>query len=183
MKNMQPTHYFSPKLVAGANPVKGGFGVYTRGAVQPGELLAVWGGRVVTFDQLEHLTQTAQHHAVQIDEDLYLAPISSPEPADFFNHSCDPNAGLRGQIALVALRFIEPGEEVCFDYAMSDGSPYDEFRCACKAATCRRVITGDDWRLPELWERYQGYFSPYLQRRIRLLQAEIAIRNNGHKCN
>jgi len=82
------------------------------------------------------------------------------------NHSCDPNCGMSGQIALVALRPLEPGEEICFDYAMSDGTPYDQFPCGCGAATCRGRVSGDDWQRPELWERYRGYFSPYLQRRI-----------------
>src|SRR5262249_55358196 len=49
---------------------------------------------------------------------------------------------------------------------MSDGTPYDQFPCGCGATTCRGHVTGDDWARPELWERYRGYFSPYLQRRI-----------------
>ena len=43
---------------------------------------------------------------------------------------------------------------------------YDEFACGCGAARCRGRVSGDDWRLPELRERYAGYFSAYLQRRI-----------------
>ena len=30
-------------------------------------------------------------------------------------------------------------------------------------------VTGNDWTLPELQERYQGYFSTYLARRIAAL--------------
>jgi hypothetical protein len=72
------------------------------------------------------------------------------------------------------MRDIGPGEEITFDYAMSDGSGYDEFACACGAATCRGRVTGEDWRLPALWRRYEGYFSPYLQRRIDTLRREQA---------
>jgi hypothetical protein len=70
------------------------------------------------------------------------------------------------------LRAIEKDEEVGFDYAMSDGTPYDEFSCVCGSANCRKVITGDDWRQQALWDRYAGYFSPYLQRRIDRLRKE-----------
>jgi hypothetical protein len=27
-------------------------------------------------------------------------------------------------------------------------------------------VSGDDWKLPELQKRYEGHFSPYIQRRI-----------------
>ena len=42
--------------------------------------------------------------------------------ARFMNHSCEPNAGLSGQVVLVAMRDIRDGEEILYDYAMSDGS-------------------------------------------------------------
>jgi hypothetical protein len=64
------------------------------------------------------------------------------------------------------MRDIQPGEEICFDYAMSDTMPYDEFQCECGAPNCRRSVTGSDWQLPELQKRYAGYFSPHVQRRI-----------------
>ena len=97
------------------------------------------------------------------------------EPADYVNHSCEPNLGLRGQISLVALRDIQANEEVCFDYAMTDSTPYDEFECHCGLPTCRGTITGNDWKRPELWAKYAGYFSPYLQRRIDRLAQEQGL--------
>jgi hypothetical protein len=118
---------------------------------------------------------------VQIEEDLFLASTGENEPPDFINHACEPNAGLDGQIAIVALRRILPGEEVTIDYAMCDGSPYDEFECACGSALCRGKVTGNDWRDPVLWKRYAGHFSPYLQRRIDALQRAQARRRPGRK--
>ena len=67
---------------------------------------------------------------------------------------------------IVAMRDIEPGEVLSYDYACSDGTDYDEFECGCGAARCRGKVTGQDWMLPELQLRYRGYFSPYLQARI-----------------
>ena len=75
------------------------------------------------------------------------------------------------------MEIIEPGTEVTIDYAMCDGSPYDEFDCACGSAACRGRVSGEDWRNPSLWARYAGHFSPYLQRRIlRLQQASLQRR-------
>jgi hypothetical protein len=143
-------------------------------------MLTVWGGEVCTFDTLIQLPDEQRRLSLQVEEGLYLVSTHDG-PADWVNHSCDPNAGIYGQIALVARRDILPGEEICFDYAMSDGSPYDQFDCQCGSSLCRSRITGDDWQRPELWERYAGYFSPYIQRRIdRLRRVEQATTNNHH---
>jgi hypothetical protein len=168
-------HFLSPKLEVRALPDKGGFGVYAGEAVAVGEVVSVWGGYIVDAEQLDQLPHDVQQHSVQIEEGLYLATIGGAETADFINHSCDPNLGLRGQIALVALRDIEVGEEVCFDYAMTDCTPYDEFECRCGTAACRGTVRGADWQLPELWAKYAGYFSPYLQRRIDRLAQEQGL--------
>jgi hypothetical protein len=69
------------------------------------------------------------------------------------------------------MRDIQPGEEICFDYAMSDTVAYDEFVCGCGAPNCRRSVTGSDWQLPELQKRYAGYFAPHVQRRIDMQHA------------
>jgi hypothetical protein len=162
---VQPTGHISSKLEGRLISSKGGRGLFARERVRAGETLLVWGGDVVTGDMLKWMSEEKHRLAVQIEEDLYLV-TSAEGPADWVNHSCDPNAGLVGQIVLVALRDIPAGEEICFDYATSDGSPYDEFECGCGSRLCRRHVTGNDWRLPELQTRYAGHFSPYIQRRI-----------------
>ncbi|HET6350390.1 MAG TPA: SET domain-containing protein [Candidatus Krumholzibacteria bacterium] len=162
---VQPTGHISSKLEGRLIPSKGGRGLFARERVRSGEVLLVWGGDVVSGDMLKWMSEEKRRLAVQIEEDLYLV-TPNEGPADWVNHSCDPNAGLVGQIVLVALRDIRMGEEICFDYATSDGSPYDEFECGCGSRVCRRHVTGDDWKLPELQRRYAGHFSPYIQRRI-----------------
>jgi hypothetical protein len=162
--------YVSSKLVVREHLDKGGFGLFAVSAIARDEVLVAWGGPVLTLAEVAVLSREAQGHTMQIDEDLYISAVSMDEPADYVNHSCDPNAGIHGQIVLVALRDIVPGEEICFDYAMADGSAFDEFECSCGAPHCRGRVTGNDWQLPELWERYDGYFSDYLQRRIQKMR-------------
>jgi hypothetical protein len=145
--------------------------------IPKGELLSVWGGAVYTEEELRQVPESRAKHGLQVEEGIYLLPLVEGDPGDYYNHSCDPNAALEGQICLVAFRDILPDEEVCFDYAMSDGSDYDEFECHCGAQNCRRIVTGNDWMLPELQERYAGHFIPYLQKRIDALKEKF----NGHK--
>ncbi|MFW5972682.1 MAG: SET domain-containing protein-lysine N-methyltransferase [Bacteroidota bacterium] len=130
-----------------------------------GTVLAVWGGTNNEAADFFDLSPSRRQISVQVADDLFLVP-ETEGAAEWINHSCDPNAGLMGQISVVAMRVIRAGEEVCYDYAMSDGCRYDEFECCCGSSRCRLRITGNDWQIPELWERYAGYFSPYLQRRI-----------------
>ena len=175
------TAYLTDKCEVQNRDVTGGKAVYARDALEPGELIAVWSGRIVGTEQLDELPPEIRRHTVQVEEGLYLASLSPDEPPDFINHSCEPNAGLDGQVAIVALHRIQPGEEVTIDYAMCDGSPYDEFECGCGSAICRGRVTGDDWRNPILWERYAGHFSPYLARRIEALRRVRAPRRHKRK--
>lgn len=158
--------YLSPKLKARRNPQKGGWGVFAQEPVAQGELLLVWAGDIINYRQLLQLPERMRRRTIQVEEGLYQVSTRATERADYVNHSCRPNAGMSGQIALVAMREINAGEEICFDYAMCDGSPYDQFACQCGVPECRGVVSGSDWSRPELWQRYRGYFSPYLQRRI-----------------
>ena len=144
-----------------------GRGVFATRPYSTGELLAVWGGWIISTEELRRLSDKEQTYAVQVEDDLYLlTPRGKVCGADFINHSCEPNSGVSGAIGLIALRPIFPGEEVCYDYAMTDSNPDLGFTCRCAAPSCRGQVSGDDWRLPELRRRYEGYFSPYLQRRI-----------------
>jgi hypothetical protein len=163
--------HLSPKLEALPLPEKGGWGVFARQPVEKGELLVLWGGRIVEKSEVDPEMPNLTRRLLQVEENFYLLTPEELEPADRFNHSCDPNAGFTGQIGLLAMRAIVPGEEVCLDYAMCDNTPYDEFICSCGSENCRGNITGEDWKRPDLRERYAGYYIPYLQRRIDLLNA------------
>jgi hypothetical protein len=140
--------------------------VVTTTAIAAGTIVVAWGGRVVdraTFSAFDRLQQT---HSLQVADDLFLLAPDPPELGDFVNHSCDPTCGVMGSSMLVTMQALLPGDEVTFDYAMTDTDPYDEFACSCGAAACRGLVSADDWRLPELQQRYAGFFSAHVQRRI-----------------
>lgn len=166
----QARGYLSQKLEVRAAPEKGGFAVFCIQAIEKDELLAIWSGEILSLEQVESLSAEERSHTVQIDEGFFLGPAGPGDPSECINHSCNPNAGIRGQISLVAMRPIDAGEEITFDYAMTDGATFDEFPCACGSPSCRGRVSGGDWKRPELWASYQGYFSAYLQRRIDALR-------------
>lgn len=164
--NNQFYSYLNPKLQAGPFHQKGGCGIVARQPVSKHEVLVFWGGRIITKDEVDPTIPDFSKRVLQIEEELFLYNPLLGDPADCFNHSCDPNAGLSGPTCLIAMRDIEAGEEITFDYAMCDDTNYDEFDCNCEQPHCRGRVTGADWRRPELQERYAGYFSPFIQRKI-----------------
>ena len=130
----------------------------------------VWNKLVLAFARRPDVPEELQEYPVQIEERfvLYNKTLKKPDNTDFFNHSCDPNAGVNGQIFLVAVRDINKGEEITFDYAMTISESVGsnivfEMDCNCGYENCRKKITENDWKLPELRERYAGYFSQYIQ--------------------
>ena len=143
-----------------------GDGIFATEAITAGTTVAGFGGFVVDRTEFDGLDEVWRIHSLQIDDELYLVSTPPFVPADLMNHSCEPNCGIIGSCLVVATRDIEAGEEICFDYAMTDTNDYDEFVCSCGTPSCRRLITGGDWRLPELQERYAGYFSAYITRKI-----------------
>ncbi len=169
------THYLSSKLVKEPFPEKAGYGIVAAEPVVRGELLCIWGGHIVDRAEVDIMCEAERMYVLQIEDDLFLMAEPPMEPAEFINHSCQPNAGFSGQIALTALRDIGPGEEICFDYAMSESSVFAEFDCRCGAPLCRGRVRASDWLRPDLQNRYRGVFSPYLQRRIDALTQPIPV--------
>ena len=103
---MSPDHctaYLTDKCEVQNRDVTGGKAVFAREVIEPGELIGVWSGRIVTAEELDELPVEIRRHTVQVEEGLYLASLSADEAPDFINHSCEPNAGLDGQVAIVAL--------------------------------------------------------------------------------
>src|SRR5439155_785018 len=108
----RPTNWVSPKLEVGVRP-GGGRGLFARAPIDRDELVAVWGGEIADWDAVMALPDRARELTVQVEEGLYLVPTRPVDAGDFLNHSCAPNAGMRGQVAVVAMRPIERGDELC----------------------------------------------------------------------
>jgi hypothetical protein len=82
------------------------------------------------------------------------------------NHSCDPNLGWADEFTLVAMRDLVPGEELTTDYSLSTDDSTYLLRCHCETYRCRGLVDGDDWHIPQLQQRYAGFWTPLLARRI-----------------
>jgi hypothetical protein len=159
--------YRSPKSEVRPSPIHGQ-GLFAQQPIARGEIVAAKGGHVLTRGQWAHLEPVLGAADIQIAEDLFIAPVRPDHRHGsmlYTNHSCDPNLAIQGQIVLVAMRDIAPGEELTIDWATTDDGDY-EMECRCGSPRCRRTVTGKDWTKPELQEKYRGWFCWFLQRKI-----------------
>lgn len=147
-------------------------GVFALKPIRKDEVLCVWGGYIVTEKECDRLEKgrfkNVYDYATKIADGFYLLSDKKGglEDDDFFNHSCQPNAGIRGHLMMVAMRDIKPGEEITYDYCMTDADFDYSFTCACGQPGCRGVIRTSDWKKLSLQKKYKGYFSWYVQHKI-----------------
>jgi len=168
--------WLSPKVQLMASGIQGK-GLFAVQNIKKSELVNMCGGAIITEKDYEKLEKKYKaflfNYATQIADGLYLLGglgEDELEADDFLNHSCSPNCGVKGQFAIVAMRDIKKGEELSLDYAMIDVDPSVTFPCACGARTCRKIISGDDWKKPVLQKKYKGYFSWYIEEKIKKLK-------------
>ncbi len=143
-------------------------GTFATKLIKKGELIAIFGGKVMDFPTWDKLPKELNEVSIQIHDDFLIGPnnIKDLGTGDYINHSCEPNSGIKGQIFLEAMKNISPNEEITFDYCTVAAGPYFEFECNCGSNNCRKKLTTEDWKNSELQKKYKGYFSYFLEKKI-----------------
>ena len=157
------TMWFDRRLVVRSSPIHG-YGLFAMEPIRAGEEL-IWVSGGIVYSTEDWKTGKVQlaaelYNEAQIDDDLFIA---TPKSLFYYvNHSCDPNFLNR-----MAWRDIETNQELTTDFATFQSFPkYLLEPCNCGSSNCRGRMTGNDWKLPELQERYRGYFSAHIERLI-----------------
>ena len=115
--------YRSPKTELRESKIHGR-GLFAIADVAKDEIVAIKGGHIVDRKTLrEKITPALGPVEIQIDDDLFIAPVTEEErelSMLYSNHSCQPNLGVRGEITFVAMCDIRTGEELTHDWAMTE---------------------------------------------------------------
>jgi len=147
----------NPSIVKKISPM-GGFGLFAQYPIEAGELIWRHNPKAKKFDprfpeKLPSLTYRIG--------DFYYAET---DDSHYMNHSCEPNCWFQGDEESVAIRLINPGEEVTYDYSFveipfvdSDKPWTRKWDCNCGAADCRGKIGSKDLLNPSLLARYKGH--------------------------
>jgi SET domain-containing protein len=140
------------------NTKKMGRAVFARVKIKKGTVVAVFDGPVFDYDY-EHWSKDLLDHTIQFEKRKWR---DSNGLARFINHSCEPNCGIKNLFEIVAMRDILKGEQITFDYEMTEKSSWWRMRCKCGSTHCRKLI-GNYSNLPRaIRKKYAGYISDWL---------------------
>ncbi len=135
-----------------ASPIQGYGGFATR-VITSGTRVVEYAGQHLTpaeSDARYPDDEVGRHHTYlfAIDDDVVVDAAVDGNEARFINHSCDPNCDAvidQGRIWIEAIRDIEPGEELAYDYAYvlkerHTPAAKRRFPCSCGSLKCRGTI-------------------------------------------
>ena len=132
-----------------------GRGVFASRRIRKGTRIVEYKGERIDNDEADQRydeTDMKRHHTFLFTLDKKTVIDGAIErgggDASYINHSCEPNceAVIEDQrVFIEALRTIEPGEELLYDYQYErDGAPDKSweklYACHCGAPTCRGSI-------------------------------------------
>lgn len=109
-----------------------GRGVFARAPITEGQVVIEWRPlRRIPASDVGSFAENERHYlALSSVGDFLLMGV----PERYVNHSCRPNTTVKGE-ADVAIRDIQPGEEITSDYG--DSGNLVAFQCHCGSGNCR----------------------------------------------
>lgn len=152
-----------------------GKGLVARDLIRQGEVVSRLepGQPTVTIAEALAMTQAEQdallHHGYQCSAELI---VNEQGDEKYMNHSCDPNILWADDETMIARRDIQPGEEITYDYAMTEIAIPFTMTCRCGSALCRGVVTNLDYRDPAWQQRYGTMLPQHTLAAIAAWQAE-----------
>ena len=116
-------------------------GCYTTTRIAKGKKVAEYTGPRITKDDADTIYEESPvTYLFGLGDGTVV--IDGHCMAMFINHSCDPNCETheeKGRVWIKAIRKIEPGEEITYDYCLYDGDEH-EAACNCGARKCRGTM-------------------------------------------
>ncbi len=119
---------------------------------QPGELISDFSAGTIGTEPT-YLT-------VQVDVDKHIT--LQPEFLQYINHSCDPNVFFdTTNMQLIALKELQPEEELTFFYPSTEWKMTQSFNCYCGSHKCLNQIKGASFLSKAVQESYR--FTDFIQ--------------------
>jgi SET domain-containing protein len=125
-----------------------GRGVYARQFIPEGTRIIEYTGQRVSWEDAPNDENNPHTFIFGLESGDVIDPEIGGNDARWINHCCDPNCEAieeDDRIFIYAMRDIEPGLELFYDYAMEIDEPITEeskkeFECHCGAKACRGTM-------------------------------------------
>ena len=120
-------------------------GCYTTTPIKNGTMVIEYTGPLITKDEGDTRYEGREYTYLFGMDDGRV--IDGHGMAAFINHSCDPNCEtdeVDGKLWIIAIRDIEAGEELSYDYCLWDGEEDDPAPCYCGAKNCRGTMYSEE---------------------------------------
>ena len=144
---------------------KKGKGLFANKNFRKGEKILYWKGKTIETDDPSKFSPEIRDHWHPIDQKgkkiVYILP---EEPWMYMNHSCEPNAGIKNNRTLVAMRLVKKGEEILIDYSTLFIEGW-EMDCKCGSKTCRKKILTFDKLSKKDKDRLKDYVTTYVKKK------------------
>ena len=116
-----------------------GLGLFATRPIKRAAYIATYRGRRLSPEEAARREARGASYLFEVNSRWTIDGSPRWNVARYINHSCRPNAkpvGRNGGIVIIALRRIEPGKEITYEY----GSDYLEYFTAnggCRCSSCR----------------------------------------------
>jgi len=125
-----------------------GRGVYATQFISEGNRIIEYIGQRISWEGAPDDDNDPHTFNFGLESGEVINPAIGGNDARWINHSCDPNCEAieeDDRIFIYAMRDIEPGEELFYDYAMEIDEPITEeskkkFACHCGSSNCRGTM-------------------------------------------
>jgi SET domain-containing protein len=147
-----------------------GWGLFAKECIRKGRVVFRGSAVEIRHDDDDH-DKFRDSHTVQTDWNTH---VLMDLPAVLVNHSCEANVGIQPNDVqaydFIALRDIQRGEEIVWDYETSEYDIASQFACSCGSTNCRGVLSGYKDHGPVVKDLYgEQYIAPYLMQQRRRL--------------
>jgi SET domain-containing protein len=117
-----------------------GLGLFATKPIKRTAYIATYRGRRISTEEADRREARGARYMFELNKRWTIDGSPRWNVARYINHSCRPNAKpitRKGKIVIVAVRPIEPGEEITYNY----GPEYLDYFLSnggCRCAACRR---------------------------------------------
>ena len=137
------------------------WGVFTAAPIQAGEPIVEYVGELVRMRVVDERQKKYEKqgnngsYIFRLDDEMCIDATNIGGIARYINHSCSPNCDTRiiqtagqSRVVICARRYIQPYEELTYDYRLPYETKDKAIECNCGSEKCRKWLNWNGKDVP-----------------------------------